>query len=154
MPSWIINKIISNKCFRNNVLWQVLQIKFAVLICDRKIKILRSQSGTLESGNKLDVKNFDFKIMFKIANCDLEEQTKTDFQVSFWNFKLLKGVGLEYEKSTNWKVELVPVNTIISYSTIIITPLFGMSIKNKYGIFLGKKCWLNTSQSPIAPRFL
>jgi len=54
--------------------------------------------------------------------------------------KLLKGVGLEYEKSTNWKVELVPVNTIISYSTIIITPLFGMSIRNKCCIFLGKKC--------------
>ena len=68
--------------------------------------------------------------------------------------KLLKGVGLEYEKSTNGKEELVPVNTIISYSTIIITPLFGMSIRKKYGIFLGKKCWFNTSQSPIAPRIV
>ena len=56
------------------------------------------------------------------------------------DYKLLKGVGLEYEKSTNWKVELVPVNIIISYSTIIITPLFGMSIRKKLCIFLGKKC--------------
>ena len=36
--------------------------------------------------------------MFKVTFCDLEEQTKMNFEVSFWNFKLLKGVGLEYEK--------------------------------------------------------
>ena len=45
-------------------------------ICDRKIKILKSQSGTLEILDKLDVKNFDFKIMFKVTNCDLEDVIK------------------------------------------------------------------------------
>ena len=75
--------------------------------------------------------------MFKITNCDLEEQTKS-FVVAKCDCKLLKGVDLEYEKSTNWKVELVPVNTIISYSTIIITPLFGISIRKKCCMFLGK----------------
>jgi len=79
--------------------------------------------------------------LFKVTNCDLEEEIKL-FEVAKCDFKLLKGVGLEYEKSTNWKVELVPVDTIISYSTIIITPLFGMSIRNKCGMFLGKKCRL------------
>ena len=74
-------------------------------------------------------------------------------EVENFDFELLKGSGLEYEKSTNWKVELVPVDTIISYSTIIITSLFGMSIRKKLCIFLGKKYWLNTSQSPIVPRF-
>ena len=77
--------------------------------------------------------------MFKVTNCHLEEEIKI-FEVAKCDCKLLKGVGLEYEKSTNWKVELVPVNTIISYSTIIITSLFGMSIRNKCWNFLGEKC--------------
>ena len=47
--------------------------------------------------DKLEVENFDFKIMFKVTNCDLEEQIKS-FVVAKCDCKLLKGVGLEYEK--------------------------------------------------------
>ena len=78
--------------------------------------------------------------MFKVTNFHLKELIKRLFDIPKWNIILYKGVGLEYEKSTNWIVELVPVDTIISYSTIIITSLFGMSIRNKLCIFLGIKC--------------